>query len=74
MTKNREPECGDSIKFWDAATNRECCYIYPCVTHSSAGWILFRHRDGQWVTWRKATPDDLERINKCVIAAYHAER
>ena len=63
-----EPE--RCLKFYDAIMG-ECCYVYPDVKHSTAGWILHRHVDGQWVTERKATPDDLERLNKAVIEAHH---
>jgi hypothetical protein len=26
------------------------------------GWLCFKHPDGQWVTLRKATDDDLETL------------
>jgi hypothetical protein len=70
---NWEPAPGTSLTFYDAATKRECCYVYPDTKHSTAGWILFRHPEGQWVTWRKATEDDLERISRAVIEAHHAD-
>lgn len=70
---NWSPASGDSINFWDAATSRECCYVYPGARHSTAGWILFRHPDGQWVTWRKATEMDIEIIIAAVIEAHHAD-
>lgn len=28
------------------------------------GWLLYKHPDGQWVTLRKATDDDLVYLNR----------
>ena len=29
------------------------------------GWVFYKHPDGQWVTLRKATPDELaERVGR----------
>lgn len=61
------------LKFFDGATKREMKYVYPDTPHWSAGWILFKHPDGQWVTLRKATEGDIKRINQAVIGAHHAE-
>lgn len=56
------------LKFFDVATNREMVLIY----HDAwAGWIAYKHPDGQWVTLRKATDDDIARINGAVSAAHH---
>jgi hypothetical protein len=50
-------------------------YCYPdCPRESLRGWILYKHPDGQWVTLRKATDDDIRRINEAVIHGHHSER
>jgi hypothetical protein len=61
------------IEFYDAASRRKMKYVYPGTAHSAAGWILFKHLDGQWVTLRKATDADLEAINKAVVEGHHAD-
>lgn len=33
------------------------------------GWLLYKHADGQWVTYRKATRDDRDRINRAYVRA-----
>ena len=37
------------------------------------GWLFFRHPEGQWVSLRKATDDDLASISAAIVAAHHAE-
>ncbi len=34
-----------------------------CVEEQSRsyGWVLYKHRDGQWVTERRALPHELQR-------------
>lgn len=61
------------ITFYDQATNREMKYVYPDTPHWAAGWILYRHVAGHWVTLRKATDDDIARINKAVVEGHHAQ-
>ena len=53
------------------ASGKEMMYCYPDSKHELAGWILYRHPDGQWVTLREATQDDLARINTAVSLAHH---
>lgn len=36
------------------------------------GWLLFKHPDGQWVTLRKATDDDIAKLSQAVVEAHHA--
>ena len=36
------------------------------------GWLLYRHADGQWVTLRKATDQDINAISAAVVAAHHS--
>ena len=49
------------IEFYDAATGKHCKLVTGDSTPFS-GWIVYKHPDGQWVTWRKATADDIARI------------
>jgi hypothetical protein len=48
-------------------------YFYPDAPHPLAGWIVWKHPEGQWVTLRKATDDDIARINAAVSKAHHEE-
>ena len=50
----------------------EMMYCYPDSKHELAGWILYRHPDGQWVTLRKATDADVEEISEAVSAQFHS--
>jgi hypothetical protein len=59
------------IEFYDINSGRTMTYVYPDTKHWSAGWILFKNHDGQWVTLRKATDADIATINKSVVAAHH---
>lgn len=43
------------IGFYSQTMQREMRYLYPDSGHHWAGWILFRHPDGHWVSLRKAT-------------------
>jgi hypothetical protein len=61
------------LEFFDLASQRMMKYVYPDTRHWTAGWILFQHPDGQWVTLRKATDQDVEVINRAVVAAHHGE-
>jgi hypothetical protein len=58
-------------EFYDAASQRQMKYVYPDSGHWTAGWILWKHPDGQWVTLRKATDADLTLINRAIVDAYH---
>ena len=53
-----------SLYFYDGASSRRMCYVYPSASGHYAGWLLYQHADGHWVTLRKATDDDIERMNK----------
>lgn len=52
-----EPE---GIRFFDAASKHEM--ILVAEGEPFAGWLCYRHPDGQWVSLRKATQDDLEKL------------
>lgn len=56
------------------ANGKEMMYCYPDSKHELAGWILYRHPDGQWVTLRKATDADLEAMSTAVSAQFHGKR
>ena len=53
------------------SNGKEMMYCYPDSKHELAGWILYRHPDGQWVTLRKATEADVEKISEAVNAQFH---
>ena len=56
------------------STGKRMKYVYPDSPHWSAGWILYWHEgQGDWVTLRKATNEDIAAINKAVISAHHGE-
>ena len=55
------------LEFFDNATKKRMKYVYPDYPHWTAGWILYKHPDGQWVTLRKATYADVGRISQAVI-------
>jgi hypothetical protein len=59
------------LRFFDKATRREMLYVYPDTHHSCAGWLLYRAKHGGWVTLRKATDADIERMTEAVITAHH---
>jgi hypothetical protein len=43
----------------------------PDSKHELAGWILYRHPDGQWVTLRKATDRDISTMSAAVSKQFH---
>lgn len=60
MSDIYEPQ---GVRFWDNASKREMLLVGDKEPQESwRGWLCYRHPDGQWVTLRKATPDDLDRI------------
>jgi hypothetical protein len=62
------------LDFYDCASGREMKYVYPDSSHWTAGWLLYKHPDGQWVTLRKATDADISTINRAVSTAHHKEQ
>ncbi len=54
---NYEPK---GRRFFDTASNREM--ILVAEGEKFAGWLCYRHPDGQWVSLRKATQDDLVKL------------
>jgi hypothetical protein len=59
------------IEFYDAQSQRQMKYVYPDSKHHTAGWLLYRHPDGQWVTLRKATEIDVACITEAVVLGHH---
>jgi len=53
------------------SSGKEMMYCYPDSKHELAGWIIYRHPDGQWVTLRKATEADVEKMSEAVSAQFH---
>ena len=49
------------LRFFDNASKREMLLVYDDAPQW-AGWLFWRHPDGQWVSLRKATTDDRLRI------------
>lgn len=60
------------LRFYDARRGQEMMYVYPDTKHEAAGWLLYKHPDGQWVTLRKATNDDIERLTAAMLDAHSA--
>lgn len=51
------------IEFYDRASGRE---MKLALNGPLAGWLCYKHPDGQWVTERKATPTDRARLQAAV--------
>jgi hypothetical protein len=73
MCKKWDPSSLDIVPLRFHSNGREMIYVYPNTKHWSAGWILYQHPDGEWVTLRKATEDDISRLSAAVVAAHHSE-
>jgi len=52
------------MEFFDVASETEMKYFYPENDHPFAGWIAYKHPDGQWVSLRKASDQDLVRLKR----------
>lgn len=48
-----------AVEFWDQGLKLTMKYV---LAGNYAGWMCWKHPDGQWVTLRKATTDDIGRI------------
>ena len=55
MAELYEPK---GVRFYDANHGE----MMLCEEGPDNGWLCYRHPDGQWVTLRKATSDDLLRL------------
>ena len=54
------------------SNGREMLYVYPDTKHEAAGWLLYRHPDGQWVSLRRATDADIRAMSNAVSRGFHA--
>jgi hypothetical protein len=61
------------LRFYDQRRKQDMMYVYPDTKHELAGWLLYKHPDGQWVTLRKASDADVERLGAMVVSAHHLE-
>lgn len=61
------------ISFYSQALGKQMRYLYPDCGHHWAGWILFKHTDGQWVSLRKATDQDIAELSSAVVRAHHGQ-
>ncbi len=59
------------LKFYDQKREQPMMYVYPDTKHWCAGWLLYQAKHGGWVTLRKATDEDIERMSAAVIEAHH---
>ena len=51
------------LEFYDAKSSRRMKLDYwPGKGEESKPWVFYKHPDGQWVSLREATPDDIERL------------
>ena len=48
------------IEFYDVGLNRHMIYVHE---GEWKGWLVFKHPDGQWVSSRKATKEDIDKLN-----------
>lgn len=55
------------INFFDVNSHQEMLLIAEPDPH--AGWICYKHPDGQWVTLRKATEQDLQKLTDVINEA-----
>lgn len=53
------------VRFWDVGRHRELLLV---EVGPWAGWICYRHPDGQWVSLRKATEADLQCLHQARVA------
>ncbi len=51
------------VIFFDNASKRQMLLVGEGEAY--AGWLCYKHPDGHWVTLRKATEDDREKIAAC---------
>ncbi len=48
------------LEFYDAGSERMMKLDYMPSTRTP--WLFYRHRDGQWVTLREPTDDDIDAL------------
>jgi hypothetical protein len=55
---------GSPVECWNE--HGEPRAIELSKTSAAYGWVYYKHPDGQWVTLRKATPDELYRAERTI--------
>ncbi len=55
--------------FYDYASGRNLLLVLDGSGWD--GWLAYQHPDGQWVSLRKASEDDLHAINHAVVVGHH---
>lgn len=61
------------IKFWSQSRQQEMILVSRQANSPAAGWLCYRHPDGQWVTLRKATKADYAELDNAIVKAHHAQ-
>jgi hypothetical protein len=72
MSEQYDAEKFSGINFYSISMKKQMRYLYPDCGDSWAGWILYRHADGPWVSLRKATDRDIAELTVAVTKAHHA--
>jgi hypothetical protein len=71
MSATVEAYTPPGFEFYDAASDRTMLLVDDGPW---AGWIVYRHPDGQWVSLRVATAADIDRIFTALLHNFAAER
>ena len=50
------------LEFYDTATMREMKLDYWSGKEGGDPWLFYKHPDGQWVSVRKPTTADIEKL------------
>ena len=64
--KSFEPK---GTRFYSKALKREMMLVYE--GQPWAGWIVYKHPDGHWVSYRKATQQDHAELGAAISKAHH---
>lgn len=68
---NYEPK---GTRFFDNDSGREMLLVAEDEQQEGwRGWLFYKHPDGQWVSLRKATDNDIMAINQAMSTAFHKE-
>ena len=60
------------MEFYDGASGYRMKCMYPDSRSPYAGWIMYQYPDGQWITLRKATADNIAQINRGVTRTHRS--
>ncbi len=71
MSDTFDAENISGVSFFSQTQNKNMRYLYPDCGHHWAGWILYKHPDGHWVSFRKATQADIRELNEAVVKGHH---